>query len=188
MASAGTAVKVLLVVAVIAIIGAASEEDSVPRTSNEHPVGGVTFAPSPSSSTNVPGGGLTACAGTVVATESAPLGEQGGLTLRVYYADTEGGRTCAMVTKSGTAREQRGELTVTLQLHNYDGRRWPRYATHRHSGTDPRSVGIYLDGTNGRCVRGEARFDPDRGRAVTLSTGKIGCDRRAPAAGSPTPP
>jgi hypothetical protein len=188
MANAGTAVKVLLVVAFLAIIGATSEEESVPRTPNLHPVDGVTFAPSPSYSTNIPGGGLADCAGTVVATESAPLGADGAVTLQVHYADSNDGRTCAMVTKTGTARNRRGELTVTLQLHNYDGRRWPRYATHLHKGTDPRSAGIYLDESNGRCVRAEARFDPDRGRAVTLSTGKIGCDRRAPVASSPTPP
>jgi len=188
MANAGIAVKVLLVVAFIVVIAAASEEESVPRTPNLHPVGGVTLTPSPSSSTNVPGGGLAECPGTVVATESVAVGEQGGVALRLYYADRDGGRTCAMVTKTGAAREQRGELTVSLQLHNYDGRRWPRYATHRHRGMEPRSVGIYLDETNGRCVRAEARFDPDRGRAVALSTGKVGCDRREPATSSPTPP
>lgn len=188
MAKAGIAVKVLLVVAFIVVIGAASEEESVPRTPNPHPAGGITLVPSPTSSTNIPGGTLTECPGAVVATKSAPWGEQGGITLRLYYADSNGGRTCAMVTKTGTAREQRGELTVALQLHNYDGRRWPRYATHRHSGMDPRSAGIYLDETNGRCVRAEARFDPDRGRAVTLGTGKIGCGRREPVQSSPTPP
>jgi hypothetical protein len=188
MAKAGIAVKVLLVVAVLVVIAAASEEESVPRTPNPHPAGGITLVPSPSSSTNVPGGGLPECAGAVVATESAAVGEQGGVTLQLYYTDENGGRTCAMVTKTGAAREQRGRLTVSLQLHNYDGRRWPRYATHRHRGTEPRSVGVYLDETNGRCVRAEARFDPDRGRAATVSTGKIGCGRREPATSSPTPP
>src|SRR5215213_2649441 len=175
MANAGTAVKVLLVVAFFMIIAARSDEESVPRTPNLHPVDGTTLVPSPRSSTNIPGGGLAYCTGTVVATESAPLGGVGGVTLQIYYADSNGGRTCAMVTKTGTARDQRGELTVTLQLHNYDGRRWPRYANHDHRGTDPRSAGVYLDETNGRCVRAKARFDPDRGRAVTLSTGKIRC-------------
>ncbi|HLL61965.1 MAG TPA: hypothetical protein VK401_02880 [Propionibacteriaceae bacterium] len=177
----GTAAKVLLVVAAFVIIGATSEEESVPRTPNLHPVDGVTLVPSPSSSTNIPGGGLADCAGAVVATESAPLGADGALTLQVYYADSNGGRTCAMVTKTGTARDRRGELTVTLQLHNYDGRRWPLYATHQHRGTDPRSAGIYLDESNGRCVRAKARFDPDRGRPVTITSGKIGCRWSAPA-------
>src|SRR5215212_5620573 len=175
MANAGNAVKVLLVVAFVVIIAGRSDEESMSRTPNLHPVDGATPVPSPRSSTNIPGGGLGYCTGTVVATESAPLGERGGVTLQVYYADSNGGRTCTMVTKTGTARDRRGELSVTLQLHNYDGRRWPRYATHDHRGTDPRSVGVYLDETNGRCVRAQARFDPDRGRAVTLTTGKIGC-------------
>ena len=188
MASAGTAVKVLLVVALVAMAGAAQQEESMPRTPNLHPIGGVTLVPSPSTSTNIPGGGLTACAGQLVATESAPVGEHGGLTLTVYYADTDGGRTCALVTKTGSARAVRGKLTATLQLHNYDGRRWPRYATHHHHGTDPRSAGVYLDDTKGRCVRAQARFDPERGRTVTLATGKIGCDPWAAVPASPTPP
>jgi hypothetical protein len=165
-----------------------ADEESAQRTPNLHPVDGITLVPTPSSSTNIPGGGLADCAGTVVATESAPLGEHGGVALQVYYADSNGGRTCAIATRTGTARDQRGELSVTLQLHSYDGRRWPRYATHDHRGMDPRSAGVYLDETNGRCVRGEARFDPDRGRAVTLTTGKIGCDRRPLVAISPNPP
>jgi len=188
MAGAGSAVKVLLVVAFVVIVGAAQQEESVPRTPNLHPVDGVTLVPSPTTSTNIPGGGLPACAGQIVASESVPVGEHGGLTLLVYYADTNGRRTCAMVSQTGSARDLRGRLTATLQLHNYDGRRWPRYATHHHRGTDPRSAGIYLDDTNGRCVRVEARFDPDRGRAVTLATGKIGCGRRALTPVSPTPP
>ncbi len=80
-----------------------------------------------------------------------------------------------MVTKTGTALDTAGELTVTVQLHNYDGRRWPRSASFRHRGGAPWSEGIYLDQTNGRCVRVRARFDPDRGRAVTLASGKVGC-------------
>ncbi|HZA05148.1 MAG TPA: hypothetical protein VE617_11325 [Propionibacteriaceae bacterium] len=175
MASAGGAVKVVLVAAVVLLIATAQDDETVPRTPNQHPVGGVALAPSPTSSTNVPGGGLADCAGQVVLTELAPVGEHGGLTLQVYYADSNGGRTCARVTKTGSAVNQRGELTVTLQLHNYDGRRWPRYAIHSHRGTDPRSVAIYLDETDGRCVRAEAGFDPDRGRAVRLASGKIGC-------------
>lgn len=188
MASAGAAVKVLLAVAVVVLIASTQDEGTVPRTPNLHPSRGVTLVPSPTTSTNVPGGGLAACPGEVVATESAPVGDDGGLTLRVYYADTDGGRSCAMVTKTGSARGSRGELTATLQLHSYDGRRWPRFAVQTHRGSDPGSAGIYLDQTNGRCVRAEARFDPDRGRPVTLSSGKVVCGRRAPVSSSLTPP
>jgi hypothetical protein len=184
MASAGAVVKVLLVVAVVALIGTTQDQETVPRTPNPHPVDGVTLAPSPTSSSNIPGGGLPACAGEVVRTESAPVGAHGGLTLQVHYADSDGGRTCATATRTGTAVNQRGELSVTLQLHSYDGHRWPRYAVYRHRGTDPRTAAIYLDRTEGRCVRAKARFDPDRGRPVTLSSGKIGCAWSAPDAES----
>jgi hypothetical protein len=180
MAKAGTIVAVLLVVAIVVTLGGAQNEGTVSRTPNQHPVGGVRLTPSPTTSTNVPSGGLAGCAGEVVATDSIPVGADGGVKLQVYYADTNGGRSCAMVTKTGTARDSWGELDVTLQLHNYDGRRWPRYASFRHRGGAARSEGIYLDRTNGRCVRARARFDPDRGRAVTLASGKVGCGRSAP--------
>ena len=175
MAKAGTVVTVLLVVAVVALVGGTQDEGTVPRTPNPYPTGPVVLTPSPTTSTNIPGGGLAGCPGAVVATESGPVGADGGLDLRVYYTDTDGGRTCATATKTGTARDRFGVLTVTLQLHSYDGRRWPRYATFRHRGGSDRSDAIYLDQTNGRCVRAEARFDPARGRAVTLRSGKIGC-------------
>lgn len=179
MASAGAAVKALLVVAVVLLVAVAGQEDKAgPRTPNRHPSSGVTLAPAPTSSTNIPDGGLVACPGALVATETAAVGKQGGLTLQVFHAD--GGRTCAIATKSGTARERRGALRVTLQLHNYDGQRWPRYAVHQHRGLAVRSEGVYLDQTDSRCVRATARFDPDRGRAVTLTTGKIGCRWSAP--------
>ena len=179
MAKASTAVTVLLVLVVVAVIGNSQDEGTVPRTPNTHPIGGVRLTPSPTTSTNVPGG-LAGCAGEVVAAESVPVGADGGVSLQVYYTDTDGGRTCAVVTKTGTARDRPGELTVTLRLHNYDGRRWPRYAVFHHRGAAPRSDGIYLDRTNGRCVRARARFDPRRGRAVTLATGKVGCRWSAP--------
>ena len=182
MANVGVAVKALVVVVVaVAIAAAGQEQEPMPRTPNLHPSRGVSLEPSPRSSTNIPDGALDACPGELVATESAAVGEHGGLTLQVFRSDSDGGRTCAMVTKTGTAREQRGELTIRLQLHNYDGQRWPRYAVHQHNGMAVRSAGIYLDDTGSRCVRAWARFDPDRGRAVTLTSGKIGCRWSAPA-------
>lgn len=185
MANVGVAVKALVVVVAAVLIAAAGQEqEPMPRTPNLHPSRGVSLEPSPRSSTNIPGGALDACPGELVATESAAVDEDGRLTLQVFRSDSDGGRTCAMATKTGTAREQRGELTIRLQLHNYDGQRWPRYAVHQHHGMAIRSPGIYLDDTRSRCVRTWARFDPDRGRAVTLSSGKIGCRWSAPTTDS----
>jgi hypothetical protein len=188
MAKAGAGVKALLVVAVLVVVAAGQEEESVPRTPNLHPSRDVVLEPSPTSSTNVPGGALAACPGELVATETAAVGERGGLTLQVFHSDRDRGRSCAVVTKTGAARDRRGELTVTLQLHNYDGQRWPRYAVHRHQGRAARSEAIYLDDTNSRCIRASARFDPHRGRAVTLTAGKLGCRWGSPLSRSRTPP
>ena len=123
----------------------------------------------------------------MVATESVPVGADGGVDLQVYYADTDGGRSCAVVDQDRFGPRPVGGAHVTLQLHNYDGRRWPRYATFRHRGGSARSDAIYLDQTSGRCVRAWARFDPDRGRAVTLTTGKVGCRWSAVPIRSPAP-
>jgi hypothetical protein len=148
----------------------------------------ATLVPSPWSSTNIPGGGLAYCTGTVVGTESAPLGERGGVALQVSYADSNGGRTCAMVTKTGTARDRRGELSVTLHLHNYDGRRWPRHNTHDTVGL---TTGRWASTSTRRAAAAYAeRLGSTRigDGAVTLTTGKVGCDRRGLVAGSRTPP
>lgn len=110
---------------------------------------------------------------TVVAAvpeESAP---------RTLLTDTQpsadGGRSCATVTRTGTAYSRRGELRVTLQRHSYDGRRWPRFAVQELDPTAARSDAVYLDDTAGRCVRASARFDPDDGPPATVTTGKLAC-------------
>lgn len=174
MASGDTGIKVLLVIVVVLLLAASQGEEAPPSASPSAPVTTVAPAPSPSATTNIPGGALTACTGDLLSTETVAVGEQGGLTLQVFYAEADGGRNCAMVSKTGTARELAGELTVTLQFHSYDGRRWPRYA-EQSSRLRDRSDGIYLDETNDRCVRAWARFAPDRGRTATLTSGKVGC-------------
>ena len=89
MANVGVAVKALVVVALAVVIAAAGQEqEPAPRTSNLHPSRGVSIVPSPTSSTNIPGGTLDACPGALVATETAAVGEHGGLTLQVFQSTT----------------------------------------------------------------------------------------------------
>ena len=168
--------QVLIVGAIVAVVAAVPNESVPPAPlTGPQPGDGGWPALRPGSSTNIPGGPLTGCSGRSIATETAAAGERGGLTLQVFRSGADGGRTCATVTKTGTAYSRRGELRVTLQLHSYDGRRWPRYAVQQLDPTAARSDAVYLDGTDGRCVRASARFDPDDGPATTITTGKLGC-------------
>lgn len=171
-----TLLQVLIVAAVVTVVAAVPNESAPPTPlTGLQPGDGGSLAASPASSSNIPGGPRTGCSGRLIATETVAAGERGGLTLQVFHATTGGGRSCATVTKTGTAHYRRGELRVTLQFHNYDGRRWPRYAVQELGPSAVRSDAIYLDDTGDRCVRASARFDPADGPATTVTTGKLGC-------------
>lgn len=164
------------VVVILVLLAGASQSTGAPPSA----VG--TADPSPaearvsgaSRSSNIPGGPLAACTGDLLSTDRVGVGERGELTLQVFYSSDAGGRNCALVTRSGSARALTGEMVVTLQFHSYDGRTWPRYATQRTT-SGYRSGGIYLDRTDDRCVRASARFTPDVGRPAKVTSGKVGC-------------
>jgi hypothetical protein len=108
----------------------------------------------------------------VIAEDSAPSG-RGALDLTVSYSPSRGGRNCAIASNAGLGR---GQLTVQLRFDSYTGRRWPSFAEHRGAADAIRSGAVYLDRTDDRCVRADARFTPaDGGRAVTVSSGRVGC-------------
>ena len=169
---------VLTLVAVVAIASAAGGEPAAAPSVEVTPRPSATTI-SPASvtraSTNIPAGTLFTCTGTVISTDSVALGS-GSLTIQVYYSPTNGGRNCALATRSGPAG-QRGQLTTSLKLDSYDGRRWPRYAEHRSAAYATRSGAVYLDATDDKCVRGRAKFTPEGGGSpVTVSSGAVGCD------------
>jgi hypothetical protein len=65
---------------------------------------------------------------------------------------------------------------ITLRFADYDGRRWPRLATHR-SGYAVRSGAVYLNNAEDRCVSARARLVPDSAHeTVSVSTGRSGCN------------
>jgi hypothetical protein len=124
-------------------------------------------------STNIPNGTLLTCGGELISTDTVDAGG-GSLTLEVFYVPVNGGRNCAVVTKTYSAAQRPGQLVITLQFHSYDGRKWPRYAIHRT--TADRAGPVYIDNTNNKCVRAWARFMPEGGgRSVTVTSGKVGC-------------
>ena len=126
-------------------------------------------------STNIPSGTLFSCGGQLISTDTVNAGG-GALTLQVYYSSVNGGRNCAVVSKTGTAVQRPGQLVITLQFHSYDGRKWPRYAIARSVPNASRTGGVYLDNTDNKCVRAWARFLPEKGgRPVTVKSGRVGC-------------
>jgi hypothetical protein len=175
--SADTFLGVVVTLAVITAIASGASGGAVPTTSSNP--GGSTptttsgVSPASTTSTNIPSGTLLACTGERISTDTVDAGG-GALTLEVFYAPVNGGRNCAVVTKTGSATQRAGQLVITLQFHSYDGRKWPRYAIAR--GNRNRSGAVYIDNTDDQCVRAWARFLPeDGGRAVTVNSGRVGC-------------
>jgi len=126
-------------------------------------------------SSNIPGGPLFACTGTVISDRSAGSGSS-AVNLKVYYSPTAGGRNCAVVTKVGSGSRRSGQLVVSLRFADYTGKKWPDFAEHRSTASATRSGSVYLTDTDGRCVRAQARFVPaDGGRPVEVSSGRTGC-------------
>lgn len=177
-------VGVVAVLAVIAaLVTAAGGASGTPSgTPTASPT--VTVNPTPTvaatqatTSSNIPGGPLPACPGLVIADRTTTNPTTGDLNLKVYYSAANGGQNCAVATRSGSWTGPRGQLVITLRFADYDGRSWPRLATHRSTTYAMRSGAVYLNDTDDRCVSARARFEPTSAAApVTVSSGRVGCD------------
>lgn len=175
-----TFVGVVAVLAVVAALvtaagGVSGAPVSAPSpTSTRTPTVGATTA---TASSNIPGGPLTTCRGTVIADRTSKSATGGDLTLKVFYHPANGGQNCATATRSGSWIGSPGQLVITLRFADYDGRRWPRLATHRSGSYAVRSGAVYLNNADDRCVSARARLVPDSAReTVSVSTGRIGCN------------
>ena len=139
----------------------------------------VTTTGTPNSTTqattNIPGGTLFMCSGELISTDSVAVGS-GTMTLRVYYAPVNGGRNCAIATRTGAASLP-GQMYTTLRFDDYDGDRWPNFAYHRSTTSAGSSGGVYLDDTDGACVRARVAFRPSSGGSQTvINSGRVSCD------------
>lgn len=177
--SADTFFGVVITLAVITAIVSGANGGTVPtagsttQRSSTTTTSRVTIGSTQSS--NIPGGTLFACSGQLISTDTTDAGG-GALTLQVYYSPVDGGRNCAVVTKTGTVVRRPGQLVTTLQFHSYDGRKWPRYAIARSTANASALGGVYIDKTDNKCVRAWSRFMPNGGgRPVTVTSGKVGC-------------
>jgi hypothetical protein len=179
----GLVVGLVIAVALVSAVngdpltGAAQPESSAPtptptaRTVTVRPAS-VTSA---REQTNIPGGALFGCSGTVISEKTAGRGAS-AVNLKVFYADSAGGRNCAVASKVGSAARRSGPIQITLRFADSSANTWPTLAEHRSIAAASRSGAVYLDGTDGRCIRAEARFTPDDGsKTVTVSSGRTGC-------------
>lgn len=169
-----------MLVAVVAVVASVNGEPLSAPTSGSAPSSTRTTTasarPAARSSTNIPGGTLFACAGDVIADETAGRGSS-ALNVKVYYTPTAGGRNCAVATKVDAANARRGQVRITLRFAETESTSWPKFAEHRSGTSASRSGSVYLDDTDGKCVTAQARFVPaDGGKAVTVSSGRTGCD------------
>ncbi len=180
--SADTFLGVVATLAVITILATGASGGTLPSagtttTTTTTSTGTTTsrLTGASTQSTNIPNGTLLSCGGKLISTDTANLGG-GAMTLEVFYSPVNGGRNCAVVTKTGTAVNRPGQLVITLQFNSYDGRKWPRYAIARSTPNATRVGGVYIDNTDDKCVRAWARFLPaGGGRTVTVRSGKVGC-------------
>jgi hypothetical protein len=125
--------------------------------------------------TNVPGGPLFSCPGAVISEKSAARGAS-AVNLKVFYSASGGGRNCAVATKVGAAARRSGPILITLRFADSSAKTWPKVAEHRSIAAATRSGAVYLDDTDGKCIRAQARFTPDDGgKALTVSSGRTGC-------------
>ena len=137
----------------------------------------TTTTPSTTSrtETNIPGGTLETCKGTVVANKTA-RSSNGNVNLKVYFTeDTD--RNCAVATRFGWPSRTQGRLSVRLRFSDYEGTQWPEYAVAWSQPHTTQLGGVYLDDTYNRCVSASATFTPFTGMdKVTVSMGPIGCN------------
>lgn len=179
----GVIVVLVAVVALVAAVngdpltGASAGSSSAPTsagsssTSTARPVSKATTT---RASTNIPGGALPACPGKVISNKSAGRG-QDALNLKVYYSASDGGRNCAVATKVGFPQGS-GQVVITLRFADSKSTTWPKFAEHRSTFSATRSGSIYLDDTDNRCVRAQARLVPAAGgKTVSVSSGRTGC-------------
>ena len=137
----------------------------------------TTTTPSTTSrtETNIPGGTLETCKGTVVANKTA-RGSNGNVNLKVYFTE-DNDRNCAVATRFGWPSRTQGRLSVRLRFSDYEGTQWPEYVVAWSQPHTTQLGGVYLDDTYNRCISASATYAPYTGMEnVTVSIGPTGCN------------
>ena len=161
----------------LALLGAAASgvypRSSAGTTTTTRPVAPYTNTQSTTTTygSNIPGGPLKSCPGTMIANKTASS-RDGKVNLKIYYSSVDGEQNCAVGSAYGWPTGAQGSLRVTLQFSDHDGNQWPEYAWAT-GGPHTTSVGgVYLSDTYNRCVTGTATYTPYNG--LHPATAKIG--------------
>jgi hypothetical protein len=174
-----TAFGFIVFILFLALLGYAASgvsSSTAGTTTTGWPTTTTTTPPTTSrTETNIPGGTLESCKGTVVANKTA-RSSNGNVNLKVYYTE-DNDRNCAVATRFGWAPRTQGRLSVRLSFSDYEGTSWPEYAVAWSQPHTTQLGGVYLDDTYNRCVSATASFAPFTGMdKVTVSMGPIGCN------------
>jgi hypothetical protein len=174
-----TAFGFIVFILFLALLGYAASgvsSSTAGTTTTGWPTTTTTTPPTTSrTETNIPGGTLESCKGTVVANKTA-RSSNGNVNLKVYFSE-DNDRNCAVATRFGWPPRTQGRLSVRLNFSDYEGTNWPEYAVAWSQPHTTQLGGVYLDDTYNRCVDASATFTPFTGMdKVTVSMGPIGCN------------
>jgi hypothetical protein len=166
----------------LALLGAAASGafPSSGTTTTTRPVAPYTTKPSTTTTTgygsNIPGGPLKSCPGTMIANKTASSGD-GKVNLKIYFSPVDGDQNCAVGSAYGWPSKTQGSLRVSLQFSDSDGNQWPEYAWAASQPHTTSVGGVYLIDTYNRCVTGTATYTPFNGlRPATVKIGPTGCN------------
>jgi hypothetical protein len=179
-----TAFGFIIFILFLALLGYAAGSGSWPSSSADTTAPGpeptyTTTTPTDTSTdrteTNIPGGPLESCPGELIANKS-DSSASGSVNIKVYYSK-DNDRNCAVGTRYGWPSGTQGRLIVRMGFSDYDGNRWPEYATVSSQPHTTQLGGVYLDDTYNRCITASTTFDPFTGMdTVTVRTGSVGCN------------
>jgi hypothetical protein len=166
----------------LALLGAAASgvypTSSAGTTTTTKPVAPYTNTPSTTTryGSNMPGGPLKSCPGTMIANKTASSSD-GKVNLKIYFSSVDGDQNCAVGSAYGWPAKTQGSLRVTLRFSDHDGNQWPEYAWAT-SGPHTTSLGgVYLSDTYNRCVTGTATYTPYNGLSpATAKINHAGCN------------
>ena len=179
-----TAFGFIVFILFLALLGAAASgtwpSSSAGTTTTPHPTATYTTTPNTTSTakdvTNIPGGPLATCPGTVIANKTASSSD-GNVNLKIYFSPEHHDRNCAVGTRFGWPAKTQGRLTVSLRFSDYSGTQWPEYGVFSSQPHTTQIGGVYLDDTYNRCVTGTATFTPFNGMSrARVRIGPTGCN------------
>jgi hypothetical protein len=165
-----------VVLGILLAVGAGSAGSSGTSTTTTTSSGSSTVSSSSSNSVVVTNSStapaaLSNCPGHVVREST-----ENDITLRVYYDPQAKGVNCVAAVRHGSVSPP-SYLQVELRVAAYSGTEWPQYATQSGAPGVASLRGIYLVGTDNRCVTAVATYFPAGagGPTATATLTRVAC-------------